>query len=162
MLKSLGRSGNFHLLHWWKSNGALYCPWMDNYRLLVLRSYVLTLHNSRSSLQVARKTGCDCVWNSVDRVIAVRVAIIFVLTVMCHLQFCAIYRSRRSPSYNVAFWRIDWCLSPCTLSASESYAIQLILSSANIVCYQLGRFNLVEYCCSSKLIRSSWNTESWV
>jgi len=90
MLTSVGRSGNFHLQHWWNSDGALYCSLMDNYKLLVLCPYVIAVHNSRSNLQVARKMKCEGVLNSVDRVIATRVTIIFVLTGMSHLQFCSI------------------------------------------------------------------------
>ena len=89
MLQTVGRSGSFHLQHWWNSNGALYCSLMDNYKLLVLCPYVIALHNSRSNLQVARNIKCEGVLNSVDRVIATRVAIIFVLTVTSHLQFCS-------------------------------------------------------------------------
>jgi hypothetical protein len=90
MVTSVGRSGNFHLQHWWKCDGALCCSLMDNYKLLVLCPYVIAVHNSRSNLLVIRRMKCEGVLNSVDVVIATRVTIIFVLTGMSHLQFCSI------------------------------------------------------------------------
>jgi len=70
MLKSVCRSGNFHLQHWWNNDGALYCSLMDNYEPLVPCPYVIALYNSRSNLQIARKIKCEGVLNSVDRVMS--------------------------------------------------------------------------------------------